>query len=80
MKLSITLPSIFPSLLRRTIDSIYQNTYGVDYEILVMPPFEVHGPFIKWIPEITSTGNCTAQASPSKSVHPRCLPPCLPES
>ncbi|CAK0764451.1 hypothetical protein CCP2SC5_340013 [Azospirillaceae bacterium] len=60
MKLSITLPSLFPDLLSRAIASIHEHTAHLDHEILVVSPFEASGPNVRWIPEDQPRGNCHA--------------------
>jgi GT2 family glycosyltransferase len=49
-KISITLPSLKPFHLKRTVFEIQENT-SVEYEIIIVSPFEVAGKNIKWIPE-----------------------------
>lgn len=61
MKLSVTLPSLFPELLQHSLPALYQAAPdGVELEILVVAPFKVQGPGIKWIQESEARGNCFA--------------------
>lgn len=60
MKLSLTLPSLFPDALAITMKNIEATTRDVDYEVVVVSPFEVSGPRIRWVPEGTPSGNCGA--------------------
>lgn len=61
-KLSIILPSIFPNLLERSIRNIYLTTFGCEYEIVVVSPFEVSGKHIVWVPEACQRGNVAAHS------------------
>jgi len=61
MKLSITLPSLFPDDLRRALAAIEANTRAVDYEVVVVSPFEVRHPRVTWVREEEARGNCPAQ-------------------
>lgn len=60
MKLSLVLPSLFPHALRRTIENLQATTRGVDYEVLVVAPFEVVGTNVVWIPEGNPRGGVAA--------------------
>ncbi|MCF3591020.1 class I SAM-dependent methyltransferase [Planktothrix agardhii 1029] len=63
MKLSITLPSLHKNLVESTINRIYSTTENIDYEIIVVSPFKISGPNIKWVPETEPSGNCGAHAA-----------------
>jgi hypothetical protein len=63
MKLSITLPSLFPDLLAQALESIRRNTVNVDYEVIVVSPFPVAGADVIWAPETEARGNCPAHAA-----------------
>lgn len=61
MKLSVTLPSLFPELLQHALPALYRSVpAGVELEILVVSPFKVQGPGLVWIPESEARGNCFA--------------------
>jgi hypothetical protein len=60
LKISITLPSLFPNALAETVKNIMAASRSVDYEIIVVSPFEVSGPRIVWVREETPSGNCPA--------------------
>jgi hypothetical protein len=61
-KISISLPSLRPELLSETIRAVHASAGRDDYEILVVSPFEVSGPRIRWLPETERRGNCGAHA------------------
>ncbi len=63
MKLSITLPSLFPELLEQALDAIRRNTSGIAYEVIVVSPFPVTGTDVVWVPEDQPQGNCPAHAA-----------------
>src|SRR5689334_2533687 len=63
MKISLTLPSVFPDDLNRTLDMIYATTRTLDYEIVVVSPFEVAKPRVTWVREDEPRGNVPAQAA-----------------
>lgn len=61
MKVSMTLPSLQPVMLDRCLRSIFATVpASLDFEIIIVAPYEVTGPHIKWIPEDTPRGNCYA--------------------
>lgn len=63
MKISFSLPTLFPNLLQATLQTLYRNlpTNGaLEYEILIVSPFQVTGPYIRWIPEDKPRGNSYA--------------------
>lgn len=60
MKISLILPGLFPEALAATIRSIFAASQGLDYELVVVTPFEVNGPRIRWVREETPRGNCHA--------------------
>jgi hypothetical protein len=60
MKVSITLPSLFPTLLGKCLTHIRATVTGIDYEVVVVSPFEVEGPDIVWVREDRPAGNCAA--------------------
>ncbi len=62
MRISISLPSLYPNLLYSALERIYSTTGKFDVEIVVMSPFEMSGPDIKWVREDTPGGNCAAHA------------------
>ena len=53
MKLSLTLPSLFPEPAMRAIENVRATVRDIDYEIVVVSPFEVSGPDIRWVKEET---------------------------
>ena len=60
MKVSISLPSLFPDDLAATLKSIRETTHGIEYEALVVSPFEVAGPDVRWIREDQPRGAAAA--------------------
>jgi len=63
MKLSIVLPSVFPKTLQRAVGNILSVTKGIDYEVVVVSPFEVSGdPRVRWVREETPLGIVAAAA------------------
>ncbi|HEX9465237.1 MAG TPA: hypothetical protein VGB82_21750 [Alphaproteobacteria bacterium] len=63
MRLSITLPSLFPDDLARTLDLLDAHTRAVDFEVVVVSPFEVKRPRVVWVREETPRGNAPAHAA-----------------
>lgn len=63
MKLSISLPSLFPQSLLRVLSNVQATTHEIDYEFLAVTPFEVSGPNIRWIREDVPRGNVAAHAA-----------------
>ncbi|MCQ8102486.1 hypothetical protein NP590_00095 [Methylomonas sp. SURF-2] len=61
MKISITLPSLYPDALARTLKNI-RNTTSVDYEIIVVSPFKVDETDVIWIEEKERNGSAFAHA------------------
>lgn len=61
-KISVTLPSLRAQMLVDTIQSIYAASIGHEVEIVVVAPFEVEAPFVRYVPEGTPQGNCAAHA------------------
>src|SRR5438445_2885725 len=59
-KLSIILPSVFHGDVAATIKSFEENTKSLDYEIVVVSPFEVARPRVVWVPERNPRGNVAA--------------------
>lgn len=62
MRLSITLPSLFPDDLARTLDILDRHTRAVDFEVVVVSPFEVQRPRVVWVREDQPRGNAPAHA------------------
>ena len=60
MRISITLPSLFPDQLAKAIDLIHARTRSADYEIVVVSPFEVAKPKVVWVREDEPRGNVPA--------------------
>ena len=63
MKLSLTLPTLFPGPAMRVIENVRATVQGLDYEIVVVGPFEVSGPDIRWVREETPRGSAAASAT-----------------
>lgn len=63
MKLSLTLPTLFPGPAARIIENVRATIGDVDYEILLVSPFEMAGPNIRWIREDTPAGCGAAHAT-----------------
>ncbi len=62
MKISITLPTLFPELAYQAIQAIHAHTLAVDYEVIVVSPHEIRGPRILWVREDSPRGNSAAHA------------------
>jgi hypothetical protein len=60
VKLTFTLPSLFPDVLHRAIHNINETVRDIDFEIVVVSPFPVDGPRVRWVKEETPQGNCLA--------------------
>lgn len=60
MKVSFTLPTLFPEAVHRAIDNINATVREVDFEIVVVSPFPVEGPRVVWVDEGEPRGNCGA--------------------
>jgi GT2 family glycosyltransferase len=67
-KVSIILPSVFPDDVAATIKSFHETTKTVDYEIVVVSPFEVKQPRVVWIAEKDPRGNVAANAEAFRHV------------
>lgn len=63
MKLSLTLPTLFPGPAARIIENVRATVRDLDYEIVVVGPFEVSGPNIRWVREETPRGSAVASAT-----------------
>lgn len=63
MKLSLTLPTLFPGPAARIIENVRATVRDLDYEIVVVGPFEVSGPDIRWVREETPRGSAAASAT-----------------
>lgn len=63
MLVSIVLPSVFPGHLHATLDVIAAHTRSIDYEVIVVSPFEVNRPKVKWVREDQPRGNVPANVS-----------------
>lgn len=66
MKVSITLPSIYPEALARSLKNI-RDTTRADYEVVVISPFEVQEPNVKWLREEEARGCAYAHDIASKA-------------
>ena len=60
-KVSLTLPSINQKLCEIAVNKILDITRDVDYEIVVVSPFEIRAPKVKWVLETKRMGNLAAQ-------------------
>jgi hypothetical protein len=60
VKVSLTLPSIDQKLCEATVNKILEMTRDVDYEIVVVSPFEIRAPKVRWVLETERMGNCAA--------------------
>jgi GT2 family glycosyltransferase len=58
--ISIILPSLRPREVNKTISEFYDTNSDVNYEIIVVSPFEVMGLNVKWIPESERLGTIMA--------------------
>ncbi len=61
-RVTLILPSIRPDLLQDCIRRMTETAGCDDYEIVVVAPFEVRGPRIRWLPEHTRRGVIAAHA------------------
>lgn len=59
-EISILLPSLRPELLKRSIDEFITTNKNVDYELVVVSPFKVQAPKVKWIYEGIQRGSVWA--------------------
>ncbi len=59
---SLSLPSLREENAELVIRHIEEHSVGVDYEIVVVSPFEMSGPRIVHVPEVKPRGNCSAHA------------------
>jgi hypothetical protein len=60
VKVSITLPSLYPDLVNRAIGDIKAAIGNIEHEIVVASSFEVAGPNVIWVREDNPTGNVAA--------------------
>jgi hypothetical protein len=60
MKLSLVLPSLFPTLVDGAIDAAREAAAGIDHEILVVSPYEIAREGVRWIPETAPRGSIAA--------------------
>lgn len=60
MKISLILPGLFPEAMAAAIRSIMAASQGIDYELVVVSPFQISGPRIRWVKEEEPRGNCYA--------------------
>ncbi|MBM3549739.1 MAG: hypothetical protein FJX54_22600 [Alphaproteobacteria bacterium] len=63
MKLSLTFPTLFPGPAHRTIENVRSTLSDIDYEIVVVSPFEVSGERVRWISEEAPRGCGAAHAT-----------------
>jgi hypothetical protein len=59
-EISILLPSLRPEALAKSIQEFADTNSNVDYEIVVVSPFEVKGTNVVWIKEETPKGSVLA--------------------
>jgi len=59
---SLSLPSLRQENAELVIKYIHDCSAGADYEVVVVSPFEVHGPRVVHVPEQAARGNCSAHA------------------
>jgi len=61
---SIVLPSLRPSQLAQCLASIHHYTVGIDYEVVVVSPFDIEPhPNVVHVKEVRSEGTYQAVAS-----------------
>ena len=60
MKISFVLPSIFPTLVAGAIEAARTEAAGLDHEIVVVSPFEISGPNVRWVKEESPRGSIAA--------------------
>ena len=67
-KISISLPTLFPELLKGACEAIYRAAAPQEFEleIVIVSPFEVSGPGIVWVHEKEPRGNSAAHESAYK--------------
>jgi hypothetical protein len=66
MKISITLPSIYPEALERSLDNIVKATKSSELEIIVVSPFEVLHRNVIWLKDKKRDGCNSAHFEASK--------------
>ncbi len=60
MKLSLVLPSLFPELIDGALDAAHEAAEGIDHEIVVVSPYEVSRPGVRWVAETAPRGSIAA--------------------
>ncbi|MBI3503654.1 MAG: glycosyltransferase [Proteobacteria bacterium] len=60
MKLSLVLPSLFPTLIDGAIAAAHEAAAGIEHEIIVVSPYEVSRPGVRWVPETAPRGSIAA--------------------
>jgi hypothetical protein len=57
MKLSFVLPTIFPTLAGGAIAAVHEAAADIEHEIVVVSPFEISGPGVRWVRERDPRGS-----------------------
>ncbi len=60
MKVSIVLPSLFAELIDGALDAAREAAEGIDHEIVVVSPYEISRPGVRWVPETAPRGSIAA--------------------
>jgi glycosyltransferase involved in cell wall biosynthesis len=60
MKLSFVLPTIFPTLAGGAIAAVREAAADIEHEIVVVSPFEISGPGVRWVRESDPRGSIAA--------------------
>lgn len=60
MKLSLVLPSLFPTLIDGAIAAAHEAAADIEHEIVVVSPYEISRPGVRWVPETAPRGSIAA--------------------
>lgn len=60
MKVSIVLPSLFAELIDGALDAAHEAAEGIDHEIVVVSPYEISRPGVRWVQETQPRGSIAA--------------------
>ncbi|MBL8807410.1 MAG: glycosyltransferase [Rhodospirillales bacterium] len=60
MKISLVLPSLFAELIDGALEAAHEAAEGIEHEIVVVSPYEVSRPGVRWIREAEPRGSIAA--------------------
>ncbi len=60
MKLSLVLPSLFPTLIDGALEAAHAAAANIEHEIIVVSPYEISRPGVRWVPETAPLGSIAA--------------------